>query len=451
MVARKLASRYELEELISQGDLGAVWRATDETLHRVVAVKLLELDEAIPDATEQFRSEAQAAASLVHPNIVTVFDYGIDGSTAYVVMELLAGPTLAEQLANSGPLQLDEVLLIAAQVCSALKAAHAAGIVHRDLKPGNIEHASRDLVKVLDFGVARLVEATSTIIAPTLGVVEAAHYLAPEQVLGHPTDARTDLYALGCVLMALLTGRPPFAGEDSLAVGSGHVETSPPRLDELRAGLPASLDELVARLLAKDPMGRPSSAEEVRQRLSEIGASLAAEVPPSLDEPTIALAVAESSPPTLELGAISPTEGLVAGAASGTPRFLPTRRLVLVAVLAMALLGIALGLVFTASNDKAPTDNRARHSNSGSASSTTSSSTTTTTASTTTSPNSTTTSAPGTVNNSTTTTVPRKSVASTSSTLPPASTVPASTVPASTVATTVPTSTSPPTTVPPST
>jgi len=192
-----------------------VWEATDELLDRKVAVKILALDEAASaGATERFRREAQIAASINHPNIVTVFDTGVDGPTAFLVMELLAGPTLAQELAESGPRPVGEVLVVAAQVCAALGAAHAVGVVHRDIKPSSIAYASTGRVKVVDFGIARLLEATTgqPDLTRTATIIGTAAYLSPEQARGDPVSASTDLYALGCVLFAMLAGVPPFRG-----------------------------------------------------------------------------------------------------------------------------------------------------------------------------------------------------------------------------------------------
>lgn len=253
--------------------MSVVVEAIDERLGRKVAVKLLELDAAAsPDAIERFRREALIAASLNHPNIVTVFDTDVDGATAFLVMELLEGPTLARKLALSGKLAIPEILDIAEQVCRALTAAHASGVVHRDIKPSNIAYAGGDTVKVLDFGVARLIEATTgqTELTRTATVIGTAAFLSPEQARGNPVSARTDLYALGCVLFTLVSGVPPFRGDSALAVCSQHLHTKPPRLVDLVPLVPPTLSALIDDLLEKDPIRRPADAEVVRRRIALI-------------------------------------------------------------------------------------------------------------------------------------------------------------------------------------
>jgi serine/threonine protein kinase len=270
MSQRFLSSRYRLAGEIGRGGMSVVFEATDERLGRKVAVKLLELDETgNPGATDRFRREALIAASLNHPNIVSIFDTGVDGSTAFIVMELLSGPTLAAKLAESGPLSVGEILTVCAQVCAALSAAHAAGVVHRDIKPSNISYASTGSVKVLDFGVARLIESATgeSALTRTAMIIGTAAFLSPEQALGGPIGPSTDLYALGCVLFALATGRPPFLGESAVAVCSQHLHAEPPSLLALAPAIPPELASLVADLLRKDPVERPLNAEAVRIRI----------------------------------------------------------------------------------------------------------------------------------------------------------------------------------------
>ena len=273
MPAVLLSDRYRLGNEIGHGGMSTVYEATDELLGRSVAVKLLKLDEAaLPDAKERFRREAQIAASLNHPNIVTIYDTSIDGTTAFLVMELLAGPTLAERVARGDKLALPEILNVGEQVCQALSAAHAAGVVHRDIKPSNVAYAGNDTVKVLDFGVARMIEATTgqTELTRTSTVIGTASYLSPELLRGDPVSPRTDLYALGCLLFALVTGGPPFHGESALVVCSQHLHKEPPHLSDLVAEVPPALSALVDDLLKKDASSRPADAEVVRSRLASI-------------------------------------------------------------------------------------------------------------------------------------------------------------------------------------
>jgi serine/threonine-protein kinase len=270
-----LSGRYRLGNEIGRGGMSTVYEATDELLRRNVAVKLLDLHQAtMLEANERFRREAQIAASLNHPNIVTIYDTGLDGTKAFIVMELLAGPTLVERVSREGRLPMAQVLSVGEQVCRALSAAHAAGVVHRDIKPSNVAYARDNTVKVLDFGVARMIEATTgqAELTRTATVIGTASYLAPEQARGDLVSASTDLYALGCLLFALVAGRPPFRGENALAVCSQHLYKEPPDLSLVVDGAPRALCALVGELLQKDPARRPSDAESVRRRLRGVSA-----------------------------------------------------------------------------------------------------------------------------------------------------------------------------------
>src|SRR5690606_30567652 len=201
---RLLNGRYRLHSLIGRGGMAEVWRGEDLRLERRVAVKLLG-ESTDPDRLARFRREARTVARLSHPNIVTGHDLGVDGGVTYLVMELIEGTSLATRLAK-GPLTVGDAVAIAGQVCDALAAAHAAGIVHRDIKPGNILLTPAGTVKVCDFGIARLLHASPTQLTTTGTVIGTSEYMAPEQASGAPVDGRTDLYALGCVLYAMLTG-----------------------------------------------------------------------------------------------------------------------------------------------------------------------------------------------------------------------------------------------------
>jgi serine/threonine protein kinase len=207
-----LAGRYALGGLLGAGGMGQVYRVRDRVLERTVAVKVLS-----PAATQdlalvaRFDREARAAAALHHPNIVTVFDSGTHGDLHYLVMEYVDGQSLAGLLRQEGVLEPRRAAEVGCQVCQALAAAHAGGLVHRDITPGNVLVDQEGLVKVADFGIAKLTAATTmTGDGMLLGT---AAYLAPEQAQGRPVDGRSDLYGLGCVLYELVTGAPPFAGD----------------------------------------------------------------------------------------------------------------------------------------------------------------------------------------------------------------------------------------------
>ncbi len=319
MQGRRIAERYRLEEPLGRGGMAEVWRAHDLRLDRTVAVKLL-VGAADPDALERFRREALAVARIAHPHIVAAYDFGADDGRPYLVMELLAGETLEARLDN-GPLPVRDAVDIAAQTCDALGAAHRAGVIHRDVKPGNLIVAPDGTVKVLDFGIARLHDA-ATALTRTATVVGTSHYLAPEQATGGTADPRADLYALGCVLYAMLTGGPPFGGDNPMGVMYQHLHTPPPPID--RPGVPPALSALVGELLAKQPSQRPANAADVRQRLR--GITGLTSVMPAVDEATDLLAApgpggrmrvgraavpAASAPPELD----QPRPALI-----GTPR-----------------------------------------------------------------------------------------------------------------------------------
>ena len=251
-----LAGRYELGDLIGRGGMGVVYRATDKLLGRVVAVKLLPDDRAEdPMFVTRFEREALSAAALNHPNIVSVFDTGRDGGTHFIVMEYVEGANLATLVRRRGRLPPAEAADIAAQVASAIAAAHRAGIVHRDIKPANLMLDSHGTVKVLDFGIARA-SAGTTLTQPAL-VLGSAPYLAPEVVRGERADERSDIYSLGCVIYELVAGEPPFTGENPASILHQHNARQPRPLADIDPAVPAAFDRLVMRMLAKDPDERP--------------------------------------------------------------------------------------------------------------------------------------------------------------------------------------------------
>ncbi|PRY54887.1 serine/threonine-protein kinase [Knoellia remsis] len=264
---RLLGGRYRLLAPLGRGGMAVVWRATDEMLGREVAIKTLDLTGPDSDnAGERFRREARATAALNHPHIVTVYDTGVEDDTAYLVMELLPGPTLAEQVRDSGPLPVEEVRTIGIEVAGALQAAHDAGIVHRDIKPGNISYAADGTVKVLDFGITQIVDEAlghQAQLTMTNTIVGTAEYLAPEQATGQRVDSRADLYALGCVLTTLLTGEPPFTGPTPVSILMKQANDPAPDVREKRPDTPADMADLVTALLAKDPANRPQSGRDV--------------------------------------------------------------------------------------------------------------------------------------------------------------------------------------------
>ncbi|MEA2198653.1 MAG: eukaryotic-like serine/threonine-protein kinase, partial [Solirubrobacteraceae bacterium] len=247
--------------------MGTVYRAVDLILGRSVAVKTLPwlLADQDPNNVARFEREARAAAALSHPAVVSVYDTGVDAGTHFIVMELVEGRSLEAVLREHGPIAPERAASIASRVADALAAAHAQGIVHRDIKPANVMLAKDGSVKVLDFGIARAAGAST--LTQSASVIGTAAYMSPEQAIGEPADERSDIYALGCVLYALLTGHPPFTGEGSAAVLHQQANSTPrpPRGENHRAS--PALSALVMEMLAKKPGERPQSAGEVRDRL----------------------------------------------------------------------------------------------------------------------------------------------------------------------------------------
>ncbi|MFF3518040.1 protein kinase [Streptomyces sp. NPDC002573] len=273
MMNQLVAGRYRLERPLGRGGMATVWRARDEVLGRAVAVKLM-AEGALHDASavERFRHEANTVAGLGHANIVTVFDAGVDGHVPFLVMELIEGADLGSLIAR-GRLRVEYAVAVADQVCAALETAHRAGVVHRDLKPANLLMSPDGTVKVVDFGIARTAATARAGLTAVATVVGTSAYMAPEQATGAPVDARADLYALGCVLHEMLTGEPPFTGEDPMAVLYQHLHQPPRPLRGIRPEVPADLERLVVDLLAKDPFDRPADAGAVRERLAGAGSS----------------------------------------------------------------------------------------------------------------------------------------------------------------------------------
>jgi serine/threonine-protein kinase len=263
-----IGGRYRAESLLGRGGMAAVWLGRDLLLDRPVAIKQLSgagLTE--PMAAERFEQEARTVARLAHPNIVAVHDYGTSDGQPYLIMELVEGETVAAVL-KRGRLTINQAVAIAAQTCDGLAAAHAAGIVHRDIKPSNLILTPAGVVKVCDFGIARMLhaagQATLTLATEAIGTVS---YMAPEQVGDQPIDHRVDLYGLGCTIYAMLTGAPPFSAESAVAIIHLHLTQLPAPVTQHRDDIPRGLEVLVEELLAKTPQGRPADATQVKARL----------------------------------------------------------------------------------------------------------------------------------------------------------------------------------------
>jgi serine/threonine-protein kinase len=268
--------RYKLKKRIGSGAMGDVWLAHHAALRRDVAVKILRTDvKSSVGAISRFEREVRATSELVHPNTVRVFDYGAtEDGLWYYAMELLAGETLAALVEREGPLPPARAIHLASQAARALGEAHARGIVHRDVKPENLFVTSLggedDFIKVLDFGVARFFRGTAEATATATGwLVGTPAYISPEAALSKPTDARTDVYALGAVLYFILTGKPPFDAAGAGSVVIAHVHERP-ELPSKKLGrpLPADLEAIVMRCLEKDPAARFSTASDVAAALA---------------------------------------------------------------------------------------------------------------------------------------------------------------------------------------
>ncbi|HWG24097.1 tetratricopeptide repeat protein [Actinospica sp.] len=272
-----LAGRYEVLEPLGRGGMGEVWAARDQVLQRQVALKLLPMDEDAPDdLSARFEREAVAAAQINHPNVVALYDRGVHDDTLFLIMELVEGMPLSTLIESSGVLPLARALELAEQICSALAATHQAGVVHFDIKPRNVMITAAGSAKVVDFGIAGFLRARLSVVASSrLAPAATLEYAAPEQFTAERGDARSDVYALGGVLFAMLTGHAPFTGHSGWEVMAAKVGGDAPRLDRARPGLPPGLTDLVAGLLERDPARRPQSAREVRERLARLRAEFA--------------------------------------------------------------------------------------------------------------------------------------------------------------------------------
>ena len=251
--------RYELQSRIAIGGMGEVWEATDHVIGRTVAIKILK-DEYMgdPGFLERFRAEARHAALVNHEGIASVFDYGEENGSAFLVMELVPGEALSTIIERDSVLSADKTLDIVAQTASALQAAHAAGLVHRDIKPGNLLITPDGRVKITDFGIARIADQVP--LTATGQVMGTVQYLSPEQASGHPASPATDIYSLGIVAYEALAGKRPFTGESQVAIAMAQINDAPPPLP---ATVPAPVQNLVMAMIAKKPADRPSSAATV--------------------------------------------------------------------------------------------------------------------------------------------------------------------------------------------
>ncbi|HEX9042723.1 MAG TPA: Stk1 family PASTA domain-containing Ser/Thr kinase [Trebonia sp.] len=308
LTGRMLDGRYHVRARIAHGGMATVYLATDIRLDREVALKVMHAD-LVRDAdfVSRFIGEAKSVAKLSHPNIVGVYDQAMDGQYLYLVMEYVPGRTLRALLRERGWLPWQEALSVMDPVLAGLAAAHRAGIVHRDVKPENVLITADGRVKVVDFGLARASAAVGNTRAGM--IIGSVSYIAPEQVTGAPTDARTDVYAAGIMLFEMLTGRVPFSGESPLAVAYAHVNGDVPAVSTLAGGIPPGVDQLVGSATSRDPQLRPQDAE-VFLRVARGLRGIADPV-----EPAVAGSWAQAPAVTTPFGQPSP----YAGAATANP------------------------------------------------------------------------------------------------------------------------------------
>jgi len=266
--------KYKILEKIGEGAMGEVYKAHDPVLNRFVAVKTISSELGADDTLrKRFEREAQSAARLNHPNIITVFDYGEEQGKIYMAMELLDGSDMKQAIARRAPLSLDDKLSIVDQVAEGLAFAHAHDIVHRDLKPANVHLLSNGQAKIMDFGLARLGGSEMTRVGMVMGT---PHYMSPEQVRGERADARSDVFALGCVFYELLTYRKPFDADSMHSVLFKVMQEEPPPVHELAPGIPPVLAQVVERAMAKDATQRFQNASEFRTALHRAMQAIAA-------------------------------------------------------------------------------------------------------------------------------------------------------------------------------
>ena len=300
-----LGGRYRVEARIGAGGMAEVYRGQDAVLDRTVAIKIL-LPQFARDASfvERFRREAQAAARLNQQNIVGIYDTGADGETQYIVMEFIEGRTLADFRGGGGRFTPMNAVEVAEKVCEALAYAHVAGVIHRDIKPANIMVTRKGIVKVMDFGIARIVAGPDT--APqTSAVLGTAAYISPEQAQGQPVDGRSDIYSLGAVLYEMLAGRPPFTGESPVAIAYKQVNEAPTPPSLVNADVSPHLDAVVMRALAKNPANRYRAADEFRADLERVRQGQEVQATPLLSPGAEATQVIARPPDT---GVLPPQE-----------------------------------------------------------------------------------------------------------------------------------------------
>ncbi|MDQ3660137.1 MAG: Stk1 family PASTA domain-containing Ser/Thr kinase [Actinomycetota bacterium] len=339
--------RYEVLGRAGAGGMAEVYRARDELLGREVALKVLSERFAHDSSfVERFRREAQSAANLSHPNVVSLYDYGSDDGSYFIVMEYIDGQALSDIISSEAPLLPERAADIASDVTGALQRAHSADLVHRDIKPGNIMITSTGQTKVTDFGIARALGHGEQTMTQTGMVIGTASYLSPEQAQGNPVDPRSDIYSLGCVLYEMLTGRVPFAGDTPLSIAYKHVreEAQPP--SRLNSDVPAELDAIALKALAKNPDNRYASADEMREDLQRFLSGQKVLATPLLNEATTVAAPVGGTEVLRPTGSAYPAHER-GGRGAGF--------WILLSLLILALFGLVAWALFNNLLDRSPT------------------------------------------------------------------------------------------------
>lgn len=323
LLGSTIAGRYRIEAKLGSGGMGAVYRATRTAIGDEVAVKILHAEQNDPKAAERFRREAQAAAKLKHPNAVTIHDFGItDDGLEYLVMEYVEGQSLRRLIREHGALDPATALTIITQVCAALDEAHGHQIIHRDIKPDNIVVRTTGtglVVKVLDFGIAKLRDDVASHLTQTGSVLGTPHYMSPEQCLGEAIDGRADIYSLGIVLYEMLSGRVPFDASISTAIVIQHVNQAPPSLCAIKPNLPRQIEAVVFHALEKAPSARPAPAGLFAQEFSTAVSTYKAAPNADTHPPQFPYPPRGTGHETDET-VVQPTPGWVSGGPNGSTR-----------------------------------------------------------------------------------------------------------------------------------
>ena len=368
-----LGGRYELDQIIGRGGMAEVWRARDTRLERDVAVKRLRVDLASdPTFQARFRREAQSAAGLNHPNIVSVYDTGeerdvvSDVSVPYIVMELVEGVTLREVLRDGRKILPERALEFTAGVLDALAYSHRAGIIHRDIKPANVMLTPNGTVKVMDFGIARAVADTSATMTQTAAVIGTAQYLSPEQARGEKVDNRSDIYSVGCLMYELLTSQPLFKGDSPVSVAYQHVRETPVPPSQIDSEITPPMDAIALKSLAKDPRDRYQDASEMREDIMRALNKQPVLASSPMEQPTQVIS-SDPMTTTARRGVIPAATGAAAGGAAagaGTRTTIETveedeepknrKGLVILLVIAGIILAAMAYAIYTIMNPSTP-------------------------------------------------------------------------------------------------